>query len=165
MSKFQLSSHTCKIVYLSHIRPWRPLYPALDRWWSGGASSLEETLFYLWTTQRAWRRKWGNPRCHHHHHHHLHPPLDAFTDFFHHFYHLLQLIGTDVGTVGEPEVDEDPLAQEVLVSGGLLIVVDQWERAAQRRPADRSIPFFLDLCKVQQLLVIFFLSHIQVSSE
>lgn len=47
------------------------------------------------------------------------------TYFIHHFDHLLQFIGADVGAVSEPEVEEDPLAEEVLALGGLVVVIDE----------------------------------------
>lgn len=46
--------------------------------------------------------------------------------------------------MGEPEVDEDPLAQEVLAPSGLVVVVDEGERAPQRRPSYRLGPFFFN---------------------
>lgn len=73
-----------------------------------------------------------------------HPRFGAFTDLVHHFHHLLQLLGADVRTVGEPEVDEDPLAQEVLAPPGFVVVVDEGERAPQRRPSYRLGPFFFN---------------------
>lgn len=68
------------------------------------------------------------------------------TYFIHHFDHLFQLVGADVGAVGEAEVEEHPLAQEVFALGRLVVVVDQWKRTAQRRPADRSGPFLFEHC-------------------
>lgn len=70
----------------------------------------------------------------------------GFTDLVHHLDHLLQLVGTDVGTVGEAEVDEDPLAQEVLAAPGLAPVVGERERAPQGRTPHRLGPFFFDDC-------------------
>lgn len=46
--------------------------------------------------------------------------------------------------MGEPEVDEDPLAQEVLAPSGFVVVVDEGERAPQRRPSYRLGPFFFN---------------------
>lgn len=46
--------------------------------------------------------------------------------------------------MGEPEVDEDPLAQEVLAPSGFVVVVDEGEGAPQRRPSDRLGPFFFN---------------------
>lgn len=68
----------------------------------------------------------------------------GFTDLVHHFHHFLQLLGADVRTVGEPEVDEDPLAQEVLAPSGFVVVVDEGERAPQCRPSYRLGPFFFN---------------------
>lgn len=69
-----------------------------------------------------------------------------FTYFVDHFDHLLYLVGADVGTVSEPEVDEDPLAEEVLALGGLVVVIDERERTAQRRPTNRFGSFLFDHC-------------------
>lgn len=69
------------------------------------------------------------------------------TDFVDHFDHLLQLVRADVGAVSEPEIDEHPLAEEVLALGGFVVVIDERERAAERRPAHRLDPFFLHHCK------------------
>lgn len=69
------------------------------------------------------------------------------TDFIHHFNHFLQLVRANVGAVCKSKIDEDPLAQEVLALGGLVVVIDEVERTAERRSAYRLVPRFLDHCK------------------
>lgn len=58
------------------------------------------------------------------------------TDLVHHFNHLLYFIGADVRTVCETEVDEDPLAEEILTFTGLFVVINKREGTTQRRPPD-----------------------------
>lgn len=72
------------------------------------------------------------------------------TYFIHHFNHFLYFIRADVGAVSKPKIDEDPLAKEVLALGGLVVVIDERERAAQRRSTDRFGPLFFNHCKVQK---------------
>lgn len=71
----------------------------------------------------------------------------SFTYFIHHFDHLLYLVGADVRTVRKAEVDEDPLAEEVLALGRFVVVIDERERTAQRRPAYRLGSLFFNHCK------------------
>lgn len=75
------------------------------------------------------------------------------TYFIHHFNHLLYFIRADVGAVSKPKIEEDPLAEIVLALGGLVVVIDERERTAQRRSADRFGPLLFNHCKVQQFTI------------
>lgn len=75
------------------------------------------------------------------------------TYFIHHFNHFLYFIRADVGAVSEPKIDEDPLAEEVLALGGLVVVIDERERTSERRSADRFRPFFFQYCNIRQLKI------------
>lgn len=128
--------------YLWRTQPWPQQCPSPGRWWWGRASGWEGPLFYL--KNQSTRRTEATSEW---------KPPGQFdrrqlvaTYFIHHFDHLFQLVGADVGAVGEAEVEEHPLAKEVFALGRLVVVVDQWKRTAQRRPADRSGPFLFDHC-------------------
>lgn len=137
-----ISNHKAFFFYLWRTQPWPQQCPSPGRWWWGRASGWEGPLFYLKSTST--RRTEATSEW---------KPPGQFdrrqlvaTYFIHHFDHLFQLVGADVGAVGEAEVEEHPLAQEVFALGRLVVVVDQWKRTAQRRPADRSGPFLFDHC-------------------
>ena len=76
----------------------------------------------------------------------------CITYFIHHFDHFLYFIGADVGAVSKAKIDEDPLSEEVLTLGGFVVVIDEWERTAQRRPTYRFGPLFFKHCEVQQTI-------------
>lgn len=57
-------------------------------------------------------------------------------DEIHRRAHLVQFFRADVGAVGEPKVDEGPVAQEILLGEWLVAVCLKGERPADRRSAD-----------------------------
>lgn len=68
----------------------------------------------------------------------------ALTDLVHHRSHLVELVGTYVGAVRETEVDEGPLAQEVLVRERFSILSLHLKRTTDQGTADGAgfaIPF------------------------
>ena len=69
------------------------------------------------------------------------------TDFINHFNHFLDFVRADVGAVGEAEVDEDPLAEEVLALGGFVVVINERKGTAERRLPNRLVPLFFQHCE------------------
>lgn len=72
-------------------------------------------------------------------------PVDSLHQFLH-------LLGADVGTEGEPKVENHPLAKEVLVGAFVAMVVGEPPVASQIRLAHNHLSLGSQICNHQRRL-------------
>ena len=77
-------------------------------------------------------------------------PLPPPTDSIDGLGHFLQLIGADVWAVCEAEIEQHPLAEQVIAGARPTVVVNQLEPAAESRLTERPPPLLVNRCPTRR---------------